>query len=336
MRRSCCRGKYDVTNLPAWAFNSPAAPFVGMMKWNIEQWNNFKRFAVEPAVKDKNLTPALMTIAAGLTGGVGLNVFRQALSGRKDYHATFDEIANAPDKGRAMEELASKLAYAAQLTGTLGVMGELGSQMIDVGTGKIPNGVHYPAASVLADTFSKTASAMKGIGDGEDPLKVIVALVNDVAKSNVQAYRVAANLAAQATDSKELQVHNMQRDKTVFDNLSGQPRRLNLGNTPSYSNLSGKQFANEQDMNRLGPEALALTQKALAQGGNDPTEIRKRLNAVKPAAPRYMPNPNESPIKFQQYLNFVTQTQGPAAAQQVLHQYLTDSAMAQAKRGLIP
>lgn len=330
------QGKYDITNLPAWAFNSPAAPFVGMMKWNIEQWNNFKRFAVEPMVKDKNLTPALMTIAAGLTGGVGLAVFRQALSGRKDYHATFDEIANAPDKVRAMEELASKLAYAAQLTGTLGVMGELGSQMIDVGTGKIPNGVHYPAASVLADTFSKTASAMKGIGDGEDPMKVIVALVNDVARSNVQAYRVAANLAAQVADTKELQTHNMQRDKTVFDNLSGQPRRLNLGNTPSYSNLSGKEFAREQDVSRLGPEAMALTQKALAQGGNDPTEIRKRLNAVKPAAPRYMPNPNESPIKFQQFLHFVTQTQGPAAAQQVLHQYLTDSAMAQAKRGLIP
>jgi hypothetical protein len=167
------QGKYDVTNLPAWAFNSPAAPFVGMMKWNIEQWNNFKRFAVEPAVKDKNLTPALMTIAAGLTGGVGLNVFRQALSGRKDYHATFDEIANAPDKGRAMEELASKLAYAAQLTGTLGVMGELGSQMIEVGTVKIPNGVHYPAASVLAEITAagwassapSSSPAMRSSGD---------------------------------------------------------------------------------------------------------------------------------------------------------------------------
>jgi hypothetical protein len=333
------QGSYDVTNLPPWMFDSPVAPFMTMMKWSLEQQNNFKKFAWEPALKG-DYAPLLSTIVAGVGGGLILNEVREKLSGKREQNPTFAEIAAAKDNTAASLELMAKFMKYAQITGTMGLMSEIGSQAMDAANGRLPQGFKYPLAGVVADAGERALSAVDAIASGEPMLKVIGAVAADTARANVQMVQftdgMAAELGIDAAGSAERKKENeARRDLRVFNRLNGYPVQSNPVRFAPYSGLSQKEFgkADPAEAAKLAP---GLVKKAIADAHGDPELMKSNLRKLVAASNPYMPSIENNPLKFARYAAWVRQTQSEAAAKKKVADYASGVVKQRAREQMVP
>ena len=340
------QGEYNATNLPSWIVDSKAAPFFSMMRWNIEQFNNFRKYALEPitnpAVPGKpNFGPALATIFAGTIGGLAIEELRQELTGRKDYNATFTELANAHDPVRATQELAGKLATAAQLTGTFGIWSEIMKQGIDVLNNRMPQGFRMPAMEVTDGNIKLAISAVKAINQGEPFDRVLPELMKQIGNNNVQLFRLLYDQAGRFELSDEAKYdreqHNFRRDQGMFNSLAGYPVNPTESSPPSLNTVTQQAFRRETDPSKMMEEAMTLRRKALARFAEtgDPLEYTQSLRQFANMGQAIAPNPERQPVKFANYLNFVRASQGPEAAQRMLQSYYQRAGLGQMKAGLL-
>ena len=299
------QGNYDVSNLPAWLFNSPAAPFLTMMKWNVEQWNNFRTFAWEPALKG-DVAPLIYTLVSGIMGGAGINEIRKMLAAKEDQNPTFAELSAATDSGAAATELMAKFAKYAQVTGTLGIVGELSSQAMDAANGRLPQGFKFPVAEFAADGAARGLSAAKAIVDGVPVTDVLAAVTADMARAHVQMIQFADSMAAAAGvdaagSATRFADADKRRNLRVFNRLNGFPQADPFTTFAPYSGLE------ERKLDKAGfPEAAELTQqlvaKAIKDSKGDPELLKANLRKIRSSSIPGMPSVDTSPRKFRQYL----------------------------------
>lgn len=340
------QGKFDLSNQPDWLKNSSAAPFMSLMRWNIEQWNNFKRYAIEPitnpAIKGRpDFAPMLATIFAGTIGGLGIEELRQKLTGRKDYIASFQELANAPDKGRSAAELAAKLSNAAQLTGVMGIISEFTKQGIDVLNHRMPQGFRFPAYDLTAGNFQTVSSAISALNEGEPWDAVLKETMGRLMNDNLSVYRVASNIAATTGIDKTKQQQNASRDSrrdlTMFDSLSGQPQEMVVNRKPEIGNTTQRKFQQETDPKELIRDAMILRKKALQKykETGDPAALKQALSISSNTASKIMPSPQNDPQKFAAYYRYIKATQGDDKAKTLLLNYSKSAGMDKVRRQIL-
>lgn len=301
------QGNYDVAHLPPWMFDSPVAPFVTMMKWSTEQYNNFNKFAWQPALAG-DYAPLVMTLASGLGGGLVLNELREMLSGKKEQNPTFAEIAAAKDKPAAAAELMAKFVKYAQVTGTLGLVGELGAQATDVLNGRLAQGFRYPAASLAQDAVERSASAAKAIIEGEPAAKVLAAYAGDLARGNIQMLQfVDGALGAAGVDmfgsTTRKDETEKRRDLRVFERLNGYDQRTNPTRFAPYDAMSDREFG-KADPATAAKMAPDLIKRAIAKANGDPERMKEEFRKLRTASIPGMPSPDSSPLRFAKYLQW--------------------------------
>lgn len=340
------QGKYDATNLPAWMKDSKAAPFFSMMRWNVEQWNNFKRYAIEPITQPPagtkpNFGPAIATVFAGLVGGLGIEEFRQLLTGRKDYTVTFKEYQNAHDEVRATGELAGKLAQAMQLTGTFGIMSEFIKQGIDVMNHRMPQGFRFPVADVVQGNMQMLVSAVQAISQGEPFDDVFAEAMRQVMNTNVQMFRIAWDELGRTGMNDhakwDYDQHNHNRDKAMFMSLAGYPVNTGTFSEPSLTSVTLQKFRRETDVNAMVDEASILRNKAMrrfAETG-DPGELTETLRSFAEPGKNIAPSIKTQPVQFAHYIQFIRDTQGDAEAKALIQEYARRNALGSAKERLL-
>lgn len=339
------QGKYDITNLPAWMQDSPIAPFFAMMKWNVEQWNNFKKFAVEP-LKRGNVAPLASTLVSGLAGGALLKEMRDALGGTKGEDITFEEYENAPDRDAANRQMAARLGMWAQVTGTMGIMSELTNQMLDVVAGRENAGFRYPVAEFIRDTFEKGVSAGEAIADGVGIEEVMTEFLRDWGRNNVQMIKFAQVLYGYADPEsdtgKEMANRTLRRDMRMFETLHGYPRSPRPMMAPQYKTLPEREFEKSRDIGEMSAMRREILERA-RENAIDPRTgrfDRERFLAYTRRYARsnipYMPSPASSPMKFRERLDFVRRTQGEAAALELRKKYMEDRRFQQIRSNMIP
>lgn len=333
------QGRYDITNLPGWMKNSPIAPFVTMMRWSVEQTNNFLRFAVRPALKDGNYRPLMMTLLGGLGGGVAINALREQISGKKAYTPSVEELKEGYGSPGWNDAMAYKMMAAAQVTGTMGILSEILKQGYEMATSRQPQGFQYPVMSVGKDIIQRVAAAADAINKGERWDKVTTTMLDDIAKRHVQAYRIARNAAGRmgmaSQPQQEIAESNMRRDMDTWSRMMGRPVRSSVTAIPSYSRLEEREF------DRASPQAAAsmvpgMIQKAFARANGDPMQMQSNLRQMKTIQTQGMPSPDRDPAGFMNYYNWVSRTQGPEAASRLMSDYIRRLNENKMKSDMIP
>jgi len=333
------QGRYDITNLPGWMKNSPIAPFVTMMRWSVEQTNNFLRFAVRPALKDGNYRPLMMTLLGGIGGGVAINALREQISGKKAYTPSVEELKEGYGSPGWNDAAAYKMMAAAQVTGTMGILSEILKQGYEMATSRQPQGFQYPVMSVGKDIIQRVTAAADAINKGERWDKVTVTMLDDIAKRHVQAYRIARNTVGRMgmaeQPQQEITDSNMRRDMDTWSRMMGRPVQSSLAAMPSYSRLEEREF------DRANPQAAAgmvpgMIQKALTRANGDPMQMQSNLRQLKTIQTQGMPSPDRDPAGFMNYYNWVSRTQGPEAASRLMSDYIRRLNENKLKSDMIP
>jgi hypothetical protein len=333
------QGNYDISNLPPWMFDSPVAPFLTMMKWSTEQLNNFRKFAVEPAMAG-DWAPMIATIVSGLGGGLVLNEVREWMAGKKEQNPTFAELALATDDTAAATEMLAKLAKYAQITGTFGIAGEISSQALDAANGRLPQGFRYPVAEFVMDGTQRAMSAGKAIAEGEPVVDVLAAFAGDFARGHIQMLQFTDGLLAMTgvdTVGSKTRVEDMEarRDYRVFNRLQGYPSALSPQRFSPYESLTERRFdrATPEESIAMAPQ---LIDRALTRSGGEPELLAGELRKLRASRIPGMPSHASSPIKFAKYLDWTRQLEGDAAANERASQYFDQWSQRQMRNSLIP
>ena len=338
------QGKYDITNLPPWIYNSPVAPFLTMMKWSVEQLNNFNTYALNPIKENGDWWPLIATLVSGIGGGLALEQLRAELGNRKQNTATLAELKHAEGRPGYLKELMYKAIAAAQISGTAGIAGEFARQAYEVANGQLPQGFRYPLASVAQDIGGRVLSAGKALKDGEEVFSVLPQLLADVGTTHVQALRFLVNQSARFAPQdfelagvnpvERMQQMNQSRDRRVYDRLSGLPSEVGPRTFPEYRTLTERRFDRSKDLGEAALMAESLTKRALSNPQLD--VVRSRLRSAATIPNRQMPSLERNPLRWMDYRSWVEKTQGPEAANRLVNSYLQTEALRKAKSSMIP
>jgi hypothetical protein len=327
------QGKYDATNLPIWIQNSPAAPFFSMMKWNIEQWNNFKKFGYEPATKG-DLVPLMKMLAFGVIGGAATAEVREAITGKKPRVADWSEIAAGMEDGAtgpAAQEAMRKLAYLSAHAGTVGIVNEMMLQMFDVAAKENPQGMSWPAMEMAGRTLKHVSSAYNAIVDKpRDGFLVLKELGSNIMKENFTMWRLVAN----QLDSTQVDAANERRDLRVSDRMAGEDLRQSPMIPFDYSTVRERQFDNAETLDEARPIARDLVAGAKADARNraDLEDAKRKFRTMRISG---MPSKANDPKRFKQHVEFIRRTQGAEAADSAVERYKRKVRLNEQKKRLI-
>jgi len=327
------QGKYDATNLPKWLSDSPAAPFFSLSRWNIEQWNNFREFAIKPA-RTGNYAPLITMIVSGMIGGVAVKEIRESMSGRKSRIANIDEMLAAPEGSAKYQEGVRYLGNLTQLTGTGGIMMEIGNMALQVAAKDKPQTPTMPAYELGSDTIPRAIAAARAIAEGQDPLTVVSAFANDLADGQVSFARFVKGVGGRTGllegAGEDLKDANLRRDQRVSKRLRGKDIREAPDMPIDYSK------AEERDMERTRkkPEMMEKASELKSKIRKMPNSDDRTKAFASAAASRisYMPSKDNDPKEFRDHMKFVEATQGKDSVKALRERYLRDQVLAERRR----
>lgn len=337
------QGRYDAASTPQWMIDSHIAPFMRLQRWNVEQWNTFKRQAWDPLKKDGNPRPMLQFLASGLLGGLINYEVASKIMGSISYVPSWKEIENMTEE-EAWKAYGYKLGSAAQLSGVMGFVSDILFRSMQFFKGNATQPFSFPLQSVASGLTTTFANAIKAIGDGENPDQVMLAAGADGLSQLLTQVRLARNQYAKHLASPEepaAQIYKKRqqtRDLRVFeqwnpDYKSAVSSRPGLTGFNPYEDFTEKRMdlaQTPEQINRLGGEL----NRRLA-GSRNPMELQKMLRKFDTIPMRQIPSHQNDPIKFMEYYNWIAKTQGPEKANALMEDYVRQRILTEQKRDAI-
>jgi hypothetical protein len=321
-------------------------PFFSLMSWSTAQTNQWMKHVFEPATKG-NIQPLLLSTLGAVLGGYAIQQLRQAVSDKKTNIPSLTEIAQSK---RGLSGNIPLLAYnfmqMASYTGFAGLGSTAAKDIFDVIHKNAPQGAAFPADEALSSITKTATDALQAWSENpswENFHMVGTKAVTDLMRENFQLARIASNWAADyGLGPESLQYQKKLSDKEQqlrrWRMVEGQPYEPEgvASGANVLRNLQMKQFkqtSNLQEAAGLRPELIALARQR-AQG--NPELFRQQLEALRQNSYQTMPSPERMPLQAHQYLQYIAKTQGPAAAQAMLMDYMRRNAINKAKESMIP
>ena len=322
------QGTYGIRGLPLTALKGEVSPFLSLAKWNIEKANNFEKHVIGP-LKKGDITPLLMTTVGGLLGGSAVEQLREWMTKRKGAQPTWEEIAEAGGKGWMYKAMA-----LSSFSGYGGIITELAKQGMDAVEGRPVTGFRFPAIAFIQDTAERGSQAFHAVKQGENLLETFgVEFPLQLLKDHVQMARIGLAWG----DSADIEKSNALRDLRTFRELRGIPTtRWSGGGKNPFLNPLERDFEQTTDPAQAAQMAGQLRQQAIERSGGDRERMRSLMNSYRAPSVDVMPSIRSNPQQFRQYLEWVRQTQGEEAAQQLLQQYIAKERMDRMKMALVP
>ena len=324
------QGTYGGRGLPVGVVESQFAPFMSLQKWGIEKANVVFQDVFKPALTGENYLPLLTYSLGSVLTGAAIQELNKVLTGRKPQDPNIKE---ALDKGDA-KAYVTELATLMQLGSFAGIVGDVMKAATDTTVrGKTTrNVVSFPAYTAVADTGEKVTDAAEAIRQGENPWDVIKMLSLDLITQNIQNARAAANYTLR---EKDIERSDKFRDRRTFNELEGKP----AGEIPRPNRYLGiderkfKQASTAQEVRELMPKVL---QRAKEKAQGNPEKFRRAIASLKGNSYQTMPSPEESPLEFRAYYQYLVRTQGQQEADSRLKDYLTQRLLNRQKSALLP
>ena len=162
-------------------------------------------------------------------------------------------------------------------------------------------------------------------------------LAQVISTSSVQSMRYINNNFVEPEETKRKEKF---RDLSVFEQMNGMKQPDDSTQSNQFMNLDIKKFKKEDDISDAVEELPALISRALEKSttdsGIDIEKLRAELNKIKSNNYQTFPSPDQMPVRFLNYLNFLRRTQGDSAAEESLQNYFKQRAINQAKAQMVP
>ena len=321
------QGTYDMRQLPAWFLEGGAAPYLTWSKWSMGQMNNFRKFAVEPAMQG-NLKPLIAQVLVGMAGGGAIEQVQEWLSGKESKAVKWSELESWARQNEGKigtdggELLMQKFMIMAQKTGTFGFAGDLAMMPINALVGDTQSSVGvFPAAELFADGMKNVAGALTAIDKGEDVGLVLQRFGKNVIVGKTQMARVASTWIDEVFNEGSENLRSSDRRKArLFEELSGTGRSNGMFPV-SYENLAEQEFERGSVSEKTGEEAFSLV-KTARESATSPEDYASRIRKLKTSQNQIMPSLERQPQKAARYLSFVEGAE-PGKGSETLKRYYT-------------
>jgi len=321
------QGTYDMRQLPAWFLEGGAAPYLTWSKWSMSQMNNFRKFAVEPAMQG-NLKPLIAQVLVGMAGGGAIEQVQEWLSGKESKSVKWSELESWARQNEGTigtdggELLLQKFMIMAQKTGTFGFAGDLAMMPINALVGDTQSSVGvFPAAELFADGMKNVAGALTAIDKGEDVGLVLQRFGKNVIVGKTQMARVASTWIDEVFNEGSDNLRSADRRKArLFEELSGTGRSNGMFPV-SYENLAEQKFERGSVTEDTGEEAFNLV-KTARESATSPEDYASRIRKLKTSQNAIMPSLDRQPMKAARYLSFVEGAE-PGKGSETLKRYYT-------------
>jgi hypothetical protein len=329
------QGSYDLRGLPNVAMKGSLALPLSLQRWSIEKFNNFEKFVVQPAL-DGNFKPMLMATLGLVIGGEAVTNLVELATNKKERTPKLKEIAESKEK---VELLTYKLAALATMSGYAGVMGDLAKTSMDAYHKNRIQSWNNPFIDAISTGLEEIGFVVEALQNGDIPNAVDA--LNMVMSDYVQAYRIAS--AQLSGDKKE---QNERSDKTrdlrVFEMGQNYPvKEADIRRPNPLINKEAREFKKTDDVREAAKMVPELVQQAIEDSKDEEGRInidmlQTKLSSLKRNSYQTMPSPQRNPVKFTEYKDWLSRTQGPATAQSRIEDYVKQNAKNRAKSSLIP
>jgi hypothetical protein len=327
------QGTYSLKGLPAWTQEGQLAPVFALSRWSIEKANNFKKYTVDPLTKNRNVTPLINTLFAGLIGGTAATSMAQLITGRKQKTAEWEEIMASEEKSKA---LMYKLASISAAAGHMGIVGDTIHNAIAVTYGRNPpSEIESVLISFASSNLRNVNEFVKAANDDGLTPDLLTAFGESMLQDNIQTVRLLSSYLTE-DNRKQLDKSNKLRDLRVFSTIKGKDVADFSGSfDKSFKDLEAKDFKEETDVKKIAEKLPEIYRKAFADSNGDFDDFKKKLEKFKGARYPTMPNPDKELKLFSEYYNFLKETQGEEEAKNRVTDYLQRQLLNEVKTDLL-
>jgi hypothetical protein len=337
-------GTGDARTMPGWMLrDSEISGFFKLSHWGISQTNRFFKDIYTPATKG-NFTPMINSLFGAAIGGVMIKELREKLQGKHGQIPSLSEIAgsskglegNIPLVGY---NIMAALSYAG-FGGMLSQMAKIPLDMIHKNTSQ---GATFPLdelATDLGKTISQVTSAI-----ANDPQVNYVDLAEHVlghlVTTNFQLGRVLYNQAI-----NNGLITGTQAEKKLLSDKLGQLRRFDMVEGLPYNEAdsSGNPYTNLEQRNfKMNPNVMesarmlpGLIQSIIEKYKDNPDVMMQKIEALKQNSYATMPSLEKEPLSFKKYIDFLTRTEGPEAAQLAIQDFMKHKIINEVRSSIVP
>lgn len=325
------QGSYGGRGLPAIAVDGMAAPWFALARWSLEKANITWNDVLKPAYTGKDFTPLLMyTVGAWLTGEAIEKLNEELQAGKKSQDASWKEI-EAADGG--IEQVALRLANIMQLGSFLGMTGDMLKMGADIAKGEKPRGYSVPLADFISDGIvGSVTNFSRAVQDGADPLDAVAALTQNLARTQLQAYRVANYWV----DREQVDRSNKFRDLRVFKQTTGREVPSDIQQINPAMREDEREFKRSSDPLDAASRLRDVLDRFKVEYKDDPAAMSKALERLRRNSYQTFPSPDRDLREAQEYYNYLVRAYGKAEADARVEDYMRQTQLNRMKSTAIP
>lgn len=329
------QGTYNYQGLPKLTQRGSLAPVLSLARWNVEKFNNFVKYNVEPASRG-NLLPLAMSTLGMILGGTLVKTLVEQITGRKEKTPEIKEITALAEEGQPIAApIAYKLAALSSLSGYTGVLGDIVNSGMAYSYGKTkPQLYDNPLLIGVNAVWNNTSDALEAWKNGD--FSAGADIISQMMEDMLQTYRLALPYIS-AEKKEDIERANKMRDLKMFKITHGyrvSPASYERPNP--FINKDIREFKRTQDIEEAAEMLPDLVEKAIEEADGNLDKLQSRLNLIKQNSYQTMPNPERQIQAFSDYYDFLVKTQGQEEADKRLMDYLEVNVINKAKAKLVP
>lgn len=328
------RGSYDASGLPSFALEGSVSPFLSLERWSIEKANRVWKDVMLPIKQSGDFAPLLKLGLSTLVSGAMIEKINEELSHKKDSDPTIGEV----EKYGTNEDVARKLIGLWQLGSAGGIVTDFLKVGVDAAQGKgfsSGNPINFPLYNFVTENLGHNiGDYIQSVKNGDNPIDSTGRLIEAITKQSSQTYRYANN---NFIEPEKAERSDKLRDVRAFDELVN--KRVTPSSNDQANDISGhdmeefKKATNIQDAIKYLP---ALMKRAFEKSHGDPELLASELEKIKSNSYQTVPSPENTPIQFAKYLQFLKDTQGEKSAVDRYADYIKQTTVNQVKSSLVP
>ena len=336
------QGRYDVTELPRWVFDSNLAPFAKLSRWNIGQGNNFVKYLLDPIKQNpssvENWSRLLTAVLGAGLAGTAIEKLKEELNNRKSQLPTYDELGIAQEnKYRAT---LYKLAVTADMAGTFGSFGSLAAMASSKLAGRAAfGGFGFPMVDTAGKFSEETANMVGALLD--DPSMENLASVMQHYVPTVASAFVGGSAAISGAYSRinpesrtalNKKIGDEFRDMTNYEML--QKGNVKYGQTPAATDYSKTAIRNFKRDRTIDQDDIDSAAQNIADRSKTAEDLMNNLDSATRISDRSMPS-MDNPLEFMRYVRYIRDTQGEENARDLVKGYVQRQGLNEVKKAML-
>ena len=341
---SYVHGTGDIRQMPAWMMQEgEISGFMQLAHWSVAQTNNFMHDVWMPA-KGGNYVPLITGIFGSAVGGYMIKELREKLQGKKGQIPSLAEIGAseggfAGNKGLVMYNAIAGMQYA----GFGGLFSQIAKYPFDAAYKNNPQGATFPLDELATDIGETVHQVSTAIAN--DPnlnwVDMAAAVSQHLLGSNIKLASIAINQGINhglivGMPAEKKQLADKMGELRRFDMVTGLPYGEVDAAANPYMNLEQKKFKMEQDPQKEATMLPRLVKNIMDTYHANPDVMMSKLEALKQSSYDTFPSMEKMPLSFMKYVGYLGREEGPAKAQEALHDYLMHKTVNEIKSSIVP